>query len=136
MAIDELESNLINDLFQKATGFSMAEWRSLAGTNDPRWKEGEAALYKISQETSSDDCDEHGCSISWNEINGELFPLAEEMLSRTPQSLADLAWQAEVLFVTEPELDEPNEDEDEDEDEDDGLHWQFIKNVRALGGLA
>jgi hypothetical protein len=86
----------------------------------------EAALHKISQENSSDGCDEDGCLIAWNEINGELFSLAEEMLSRTPRSLADLAWQAEVLFVTEPELHAPVEDED------DGLHWQFIKNVRAL----
>jgi hypothetical protein len=128
VAIDEVHSTLFNDLFQKATGFSVDEWRSLLGTNDLRWKEGEAAFRKISNENPSDDDDEDGCSIAWNELNGELCPLAEEMLSRTPQSLADLAWQAEVLFLTEPELD--------DDDEGDGLHWQFIKNVRALGGVS
>lgn len=43
--------------------------------------------------------DEHGCSIEWNEIHGEVDPLVVEILSRPARSLADLALQAQVFAV-------------------------------------
>jgi hypothetical protein len=45
-----------------------------------------------------------GCSIPWTEISDDLNTVAEEIISRTPRSLADLGWQAEALWLADDEL--------------------------------
>jgi hypothetical protein len=132
--VDETHRRMRAELFRKAVGFPFEEWRTLEDQTDPRFAQGQA-IYDMIWEEEWDPVDEHGCSIAWNEIHDELCPLAEEVLSRTPQSLADLAWQAEILFVSEPELHDQTLMDDAEE-EGPALHWTFIRNVRALGGLS
>jgi hypothetical protein len=82
----------------------------------------------MDENPSPDPTDEHGCSIAWNEISDELWPLAEAMLSQTPQSATDLAWQAEALLTADCELAEG------DDIPDGRLVRKLIKNVFALSG--
>ena len=48
---------------------------------------------------SDDPVDEHGCSIVWNEIHDELFPLVHEILEQPARSIADLALQAQAFAL-------------------------------------
>jgi hypothetical protein len=45
--------------------------------------------------------DEHGCSIVWNEIHGEMYPLIREILRQPARSLADLALQAQAFALAQ-----------------------------------
>jgi hypothetical protein len=49
----------------------------------------------------NDPVDEDGCSIVWNEIHDELFPLVDEILQQPARSIADLALQAQAFALAQ-----------------------------------
>jgi hypothetical protein len=121
-------SGNIDRLFFEATGVTARQLHA-ADIRDPRFQELQEIWCKIIDETPSDDpVNETGDSIAWNELNDELFPLAEAMLSRTPQSVADLGWQTEAILTAYDEL------RDEDTDVDYPMIPKLLKNIRALAG--
>jgi hypothetical protein len=96
-------------LFYEATGLGRDEWLAIDHRH-PRFEEFCDLRRKIGDENpDGDPVDEHGASVSWNEISDELWPLSETILDQTPRSLVDLAWQAEALFVADAELQESND---------------------------
>jgi hypothetical protein len=73
----------------------------------------------------TDPFDEDGDKV-WNELQEEQCAAADAILSSSPQSIADLAWQAEAVLICDgPEMSESKEVY--------GL-VQLFENVRALAG--
>ncbi len=117
-ALDRAHIDKIRKLCPKAIGMSYDQYLALE-VDDPRWEKANSVLSKIPED---DPVDEDGCSIAWNEIDGELWPMTQAMLNETPRSLTDLAWQAEVLLTADPEL------------ADGSLVRKLLKNIFALSG--
>lgn len=109
LALDRADSAKTERLLDQATGLTREQRNEIKPT-DPRWADYVANLDRIVKENpSSDPVDEDGDSVAWNEIHDELFPLCDAILERRPQSLADLAWQAEAFIVAYGEfLDDEN----------------------------
>jgi hypothetical protein len=117
LAKEEEHARFIASLFYKATG---VPW-SAVQKDILRYRKISKVYYRLEDANPSPHED------ALDEINEELFPLAEEILKKAPQSLIDLAWQAEVAFVSQGL------------DVDDGIvrrnihiPWVFIENVRAF----
>jgi hypothetical protein len=71
--------------------------------------------------------DKYGASIPWTEINEELNTVEHQLLVRTPQSIIDLAWQAEAVWTTdvEPEMFDR---------EPTAILTKLIEHIRVLAG--
>jgi hypothetical protein len=112
----------------EVTSITRQEWYEMTCKN-PRWKETSTTFDKILKEDPSNDpVDEHGASIAWKEIGDDLDPLVYDIIARRPQSLADLAWQAEALIISDAEFRE----------ESDGffeqMHQRLVQNILTLAG--
>jgi len=129
-AADATWNEFFDGLFEKQAGIPIKEFYAM-DASDPGRKKYEAVFFLIYNQNPDPRCDEDGVDIAWTEINRGLNSLAGQILLQQPRSLTDLAWQAEVLFLTEPELSDPDYGDD-----DKGLVFTFIRNVRALGGLS
>jgi hypothetical protein len=71
--------------------------------------------------------DENGVSIPWTEIHTELHAVERALLARTPHSIIDLAWQAEVVATSDVESEvfdsEPTE-----------ILAKLIEHIRVVAG--
>lgn len=127
-ARDEAHAAIRADLFYKASGMTNEE-RLAMDPSDPRFDQMHALFMQVMDEVQSGDpVDKHGADIEWNEIFDEFYPLADAILSQPAQSIADLAWQAEVLVMSDCQL---------TEDSNDPTHWRtykLVENIRLLSG--
>jgi hypothetical protein len=91
LAIDQQQSDEIDAAITKATGLTRDQWPH---HRDPGFEDHMELVRKIGAEFPDDDD-----SIAWNEIDGELDPLGDIILTQTPHTLADLALQARAVAI-------------------------------------
>jgi hypothetical protein len=116
----------INGHFHAATDFTTDQWRSM-GYGDPRIRELGAVHRKICAEISSDELDAEGDALS-----DERSSVVETIMEHEPQTIADLAWQAEAFVLTESELLCAT---DSTVSLDTRLIQTLFNNIRALGAI-
>jgi len=123
-----LRSDEIDRRFYAASGITREQYHDMAG-DDPRRKKLQAVLWKIIEEMPDDNDgkDEHG-HTECDRLCDERWAVAEAMLDHEPQSIVDLAWQAEAWLLADLELFENIGG--------DFLLGTLFRHIRTLGGLA
>lgn len=119
-AKDKVYADFIQARFYEATG---EHWSHVRKNGGRAFWAKRKVYAKIQGENPTD------AATVWDEINNQLWELAEEVVKRQPQSPVDLAWQAEIVFVSAL-LNE--EDDDNSAMELLGAPFAFIKNARTL----
>ncbi len=96
---EKLRSDEIDGRFYAATGFTSDQWRD-ADRLHPSWKELNAAYEKAYAETPSYEEDDDEC----DRLGNERWNVAEAMMAHKPQTVVDLAWQAEAYLIADLEM--------------------------------
>jgi hypothetical protein len=111
--------------FYAATGVTTDQYRDL-DHNDPVEKELRAVFEKTFKEVHSKE-DDTECK----RLGDERWEVAEAIMEHQPQTIADLAWQAEAFLIADLEIlhEQPNEYAS------DRLIRTLFRHIRTLGGV-
>jgi hypothetical protein len=117
-------SDKINQLFFDATGLTNDERLAIDRGEDPRQESFQEIHTRLMEENPY-----WGDDDALDRLVNDLWLVVEAIVSRTPTSVADLAWQAEALVTADPEI-----LSDLGEACYEGLQAQVFKNIRTLAG--
>ena len=118
-----LRSNEIDRRLYAATGLTSDQMRDL-NYDDPRRRELDTVHKKIWVEVGGDDE-----AAECDELHAERWDVAEALMAHEPQTIVDLAWQAEAYLLADLELYQPPEATA------DRLTRTLFKYIRTLGAL-
>jgi hypothetical protein len=121
---EALWNDEIDRRFYAATGFTHDQWRDV-DHDHPRWKELKAAFEKVCAEVPGED------DAETNLLGDERWDVAEAIIDHKPQTVVDLAWQAEAYLLADLDLFSfaPNSSTG------DRLIRTFFRHIRTLGAL-
>jgi len=126
-ARESQRSGEIDRQFYAATGVPCKQYHDM-DHDDPRREELSAVFTKILKEMQDDDVEEDEQSEA-DRLCHERWSVAEAMLNHEPQSIVDLAWQAEAWLLADLELLHHNHDHSQ------SLLGMFFRHIRTLGAL-
>jgi hypothetical protein len=116
---DQMRREVIHRLFSAETGLP-PNVMFPPRPKSARWRKLDAIRSRLWDQNPDPDMDQNGASIAWPDIQDELYEVAKEMLDRGANSLTDLAWQAEALWIIDRD------------DSPDVFASKLINNIRSL----
>jgi len=120
---EELWSNEIDRRFHATTGLTDDQWRA-SHHDDPRWEELVAVREKILAEVPSSDIRESES----DELCEERWNVTRALIGHKPQTVVDLAWQAEAYLIADLEILSSSGNTDR-------LLRMLFRHIRTLGAL-
>jgi hypothetical protein len=120
-ARESLWSDEIDKRFYAATGVTSKQWRDMLDGDETRHEELQVLRHKVYEEVEGGVSDEE-CTALCN----ERWSVAKAMLNHEPQTIVDLAWQAEAWLVADLELFGHY---------GNALLGTMFRNIRMLGAL-
>jgi hypothetical protein len=123
-ALDRADTDKIARLVTEATGTSSDDAPARGEPGYDRYEETRRRIVREYDFEFGDPVDEQGCSIAWNEIDDERFPLVEEILAMPVRSVADIVLQAQAFLLAEP-FDIANSN----------LARRLVENILAAAGV-
>jgi len=95
---EKLEGDEIDRRFYAATGLTEEQWEDL-DRDHPRWEEFDAVRSKTIREVLTEESE-----TECEQLCDERWRAAEAIFDHAPQTIADLAWQAEAFLIADLEI--------------------------------